>query len=1354
MNKLAILLGIFLFLLPLSVQAAQTQQAFNKIPIFPLYRETLAANTNYTYTMSINPPDGISSVVTATIFFNAQINGQSQNFTLWVNGQSCNTRFYYIATAYSAAGNTQFYFDCSNVITKAGNYTITIRSASVTGVVSGWLDLTYMNSPQAVMQIHGTEYIGDESGKTWVQLVNASGQYIDNAVCQASIFYPDNMPFITMASMSYLDKGIYYYNFIVPESTGIYPISVLCYYTTASQTETADAGAIWTGEQVIGSYTSTATKNNGYWKIDELLTLGTYRLDFIENFTGITQPALMTDASVIWWGKWNGESVGNLNISVYNYTSGQWYVFPNTIPDTDGSNIEISNTISSTNLTASGLLNDGNMVIRITDSTNVDVIKSQIQTDQLIVNLNSLSGDHIENVKGSGEIHVQASDMHHVRIETLCGKEDTSACAIFTDDNEFDQIEGEIEDNITVFALTHEGDMESEWEYRTPYAVDCTAIYWLKLYNGTDWVDVTDTISYSSDASQENCIIKVPITLNPSGVYQEKYYYHIKYDNYMKWEVLYSNDAIKVLNDSLYSFCMEIGAQNGYEFIVPINDTTNLSVPENVLGCERFFDDVWWSTNFFDISQSIMTAGEYVSYLIEGRLYRHMLVDEVATGNFFASTGNSASLAYLINEMEYSHSMLERWDNSSYFKSPTLGVHGTEYTIGDNGTLFVQVDGVNDAVCGAKAYYPNKTIFISNLLSYLNGSNGLYYYDFQAPNTTGVYMVEASCARSFTPANVATYLSQIASQDSLVNSTGVTLYTQTLPTIGIGVTICTDHFFDTRADFGQIASVINVTNIQLWLNTASATRSANLSMDFHKYNIDTNTHTLITSSNPVTASVTTTPTLFTLADTNINANFSASEILAVHVCITNLGGSMDFTLSYGTSVRNSSFTRFVNRYNATQTVQYKGAGEIHVNNWFSNLTANMNSSQLNSILSAIASVNSTLNTTILNYLVTINGTTFQINQSLYDDYISLLAAINSVNMTANQSVSILSGMNHTLVSLSQSQTAYFEQVLAFLRDINYSLNTTIEYKLDLINGTIFQMNDSQTAYYLSLLNAINSVNTSVNNINLSSILSYLMVINDTTYQINSSSFLYYTNILQAINNSNTSQYQQYFDLLNLLYQINQTGNTTMTFVASINQSLLTYYTNLYSFLTNMNLSIMSELTLINNTLVVINGNILNLNSSEFAHYQQMLVLLNDLNYNINTTQELKLDFINSTTWQTLLLLQNLTIGNVSVAANVNWTQGYLETSVLSFSDKINGEGIDLFTETLTCLSNTTLQHLFNGTKCLQGSCFGYNETTSEICQWGCGNNACLPAPPFQYMAAIGFALMVIGGMYVAWRATK
>jgi len=82
----------------------------------------------------------------------------------------------------------------------------------------------------------------------------------------------------------------------------------------------------------------------------------------------------------------------------------------------------------------------------------------------------------------------------------------------------------------------------------------------------------------------------------------------------------------------------------------------------------------------------------------------------------------------------------------------TVVVHGTEYSIGSNGKIvshFLNADGdpVNDENCSITIYYPNGTMFINNSnMSYMNGTYGIYYYNFTVPDITGVYPVDVNCS--------------------------------------------------------------------------------------------------------------------------------------------------------------------------------------------------------------------------------------------------------------------------------------------------------------------------------------------------------------------------------------------------------------------------------------------------------------------------------------------------------------------------------------------------------------------------------------------------------------------------------
>jgi hypothetical protein len=699
--KNIISLGIFLLLLPMTAKAVQepTQQ-FNSIYLSPFYVNSMTQNTDYNYAVLVDPPDGISSVKSAILSWDIWMT-PSRNFTVKVNNQACNTQFYYISTTYAGSGLARIKFDCTNVITKAGLYNITFTiSGGNTGSSTAWLELTYMNSPKSKLSIFGTEYKIGDFGKLWLQLINSTGQEVDNAICFLDVYNPDGGKYIDTATMSHLEKGIYYYDFIVPLYTGVYPAIAKCYYAVSQQTETADSGTIWIGTNNANSYTATQALDGTYWKIDEALSGGNYRIDYVLNFTGITSPALVNSVTIDWWGKWNGQINDNLIFYIWNFTSNSWVQLPNQVADTGGSRIEVTNTITS-NLTQSGLLNNGKMIVRMNDTNVTDATKSRAENDYLAIKINYFSSPEWQEVKGASEVHVSGDGSNLVYISTNCG-DTTSNCGVFTNDNEFDMREGEVEDNITVYSLTNKDDVDTEWAYTTPFSVDCSALYWIKFWNGTGWEDITDNVSLSSEVEKENCVIKVPITLNPNGITQSEYYYRIKYDNYMKWEVDWSKDLLDSMNSTLWADCEDYGQAYNYTYEVPITESTNLSSISTLLSCHRILDDLYWFYRFYNDSTGISTTGEYLSYLYEARFYRREILRNLGIPNYFINKG-IYNLASAINSTQYyTLTLLGELNQSvfnlsqaqyNYFQQIISLLNSINYTL--NTTLEYKLDLIN-----------------------------------------------------------------------------------------------------------------------------------------------------------------------------------------------------------------------------------------------------------------------------------------------------------------------------------------------------------------------------------------------------------------------------------------------------------------------------------------------------------------------------------------------------------------------------------------------------------------------------------------------------------------------------------
>ena len=246
-KRFIILLSLFLFLISVYSCFAELSQHTNTIYLSPFYRDSTVANQVYTYNLNVNPPDGITNVVSALVDFDVFYT-PTVVFTLKVNGQSCNTPTYTISTTYSGSSQGKITFDCSNRITQAGNYTVTIQATKNTGAINGWLDLTYNNNIRADMTIHGTEYNNQQIAKTWLQLIDQDGSYVTSGICFVDIYTPDNQQYLEGAVMTSMNHdGIYYYDLPTPQIEGVYPVIARCYYDSLETRFNATSIVVTTG---------------------------------------------------------------------------------------------------------------------------------------------------------------------------------------------------------------------------------------------------------------------------------------------------------------------------------------------------------------------------------------------------------------------------------------------------------------------------------------------------------------------------------------------------------------------------------------------------------------------------------------------------------------------------------------------------------------------------------------------------------------------------------------------------------------------------------------------------------------------------------------------------------------------------------------------------------------------------------------------------------------------------------------------------------------------------------------------------------------------------------------------------
>ena len=795
MGKKILLFGIIFFLLSTFSYAIEPSQTYNKIFANPFYRASMTNNQNFTYSFKINPPDNVAGVVSAIANLQVFLT-PTVTFNAWINGTPCNTASYTVSTTFAGSGQALITFDCSNVITKAGNYQATIRpSGANTGASTMWFDITYINNAsdfisevgtvnsvesvrkvgKGTMEIHGTEYFENDDGTLFVQLKDNDGIPIENATCAVTIFYPNialsvHPVWIMEAQMQRLQhNGIYFYDLITPAISRLYMANVHCTFATNHSLfydgTTPDSPI---RNITAGTYTGDSFLLNTYtdWLYTQCdsTTAVNKQCDAFYNFTIGNN---ISQIFVNYLGE--SESAPTLTFYWYNWLNSSWVSLPNTLTfhgtaSTDvpsGVDEYASNKIP--NLTKAIKMPENRVSIRLLSTSG----STFHQFDNWLTLDTTQTITSIEELKGSGEIHVSSfvPDSLTARFYKIltCNGDSSGKCGIFTNDGEFDLLEGEIEDYFNISAVSTRNDVSLFYE--SPFTVDCTALYWIKQWNGTDWNDFTD-YSQNSNPNLENCQIEFNLDITSGNEYD----FWLKFDNYMTWETAFSEQIARAINKSIFNFCN--GQNTTYE--VPITEITVISNDTIEAFCHYSMDDFYWIYYFLDLGSSITTAGDYASIVAEARFYRKELYDRYmflslySDGQIQLGDVPSSVWQYNIRELTNIGFSVNASVNSSGIAESVWGftnktisditnqnivfIGGTEYNPADDGKVALRLirgsgTGANvetGAVCNLNILYPNQTYFISNT-SITEFGDGIYYYDFTVPDYLGVYTYSSDC---------------------------------------------------------------------------------------------------------------------------------------------------------------------------------------------------------------------------------------------------------------------------------------------------------------------------------------------------------------------------------------------------------------------------------------------------------------------------------------------------------------------------------------------------------------------------------------------------------------------------------
>jgi len=265
------------------------------------------------------------------------------------------------------------------------------------------------------VDVHGTEYqVGDEA-KVFLQLLDNEGNPLHDAECFITIFYPNGSIFVSDKMMdNTYNNGIFEYNVVIPNITGIYPVVAYCnvvYEAKWYYTPPFYEAPFRSDEQI------NLTEIYGDW-VGDAYALNSY--DDSSYLTCGSDPTTKTCEAIYEWRlenttyesievRWTGEANDDITISfyVFNWSSGGWAHYGNISVVGTGYNypvgVEESYVIYPD---VSGAVNSSNFLFRL------KIIASAGSSFNFFTNWLAVraeqEGGFVQQVAGSSEFHVSS----------------------------------------------------------------------------------------------------------------------------------------------------------------------------------------------------------------------------------------------------------------------------------------------------------------------------------------------------------------------------------------------------------------------------------------------------------------------------------------------------------------------------------------------------------------------------------------------------------------------------------------------------------------------------------------------------------------------------------------------------------------------------------------------------------------------------------------------------------------------------------------------------------------------------------------------------------------------------------
>ena len=401
MKKAIALLALALFLIPV----AKAEQTTRTITYYGGFVDVAEAGTVYSKTFKFKAPDGIEKIYYIKARIVADIPYRDTKVYAGLNNELCTPSHYYID---SPTMRYVMEFDCTSLWKGEGAYKAGFYATKeIKNAYAEWA-FTYLNNPYSKLQIipQGTEYYPNDNATIFVQLLDPNQKPINNATCLASVYYPDKSEWLRNSPMIWLEgsDGLYYLDLIAPERTGVYMVSVKCLYVISETRDYADDFTLSQGVEITGDYTETWKDDNSFHGIKEKV-VGGYIFDIYYDFYNLVKPANYTGLIINWIGKWDS-SEEEVNFYLYDFCNSSWSEpLPNSISTNTPT---VTNFLPKDEWNISCYLNDSTLRLRFHDTNDTEKeIAGTLLTDFLEVKMAYLTYGQVQDVRGSGEIHVK-----------------------------------------------------------------------------------------------------------------------------------------------------------------------------------------------------------------------------------------------------------------------------------------------------------------------------------------------------------------------------------------------------------------------------------------------------------------------------------------------------------------------------------------------------------------------------------------------------------------------------------------------------------------------------------------------------------------------------------------------------------------------------------------------------------------------------------------------------------------------------------------------------------------------------------------------------------------------------------